>query len=56
MVEKYMKDMKESVYHCAGHKCSSCRFYNDWKMSPPSLEMFDVENGVNGNHSNIRFY
>ena len=46
-----MKNLKESIYHDAvACKCSSCRFYNAWKIinknSLPSLRKFLVEDGV----------
>ena len=50
MVENYTKDLKESVYHstvisalAVGYTMLAITLV---KMSPPSLEMFDVENGV----------
>ena len=50
MAENYMKDFKESVYHGAiisilavGYTMLGKTLIN---MSPPSLGMFDVENGV----------
>ena len=50
MVENYMKDTKESVYHGAvisalavGYTMLGKTFI---KMSPPSLNKFDIEDGV----------
>ena len=50
MVENYMKDLKESVYHGAilsvlaiGYTMLGKTLI---KMSPPSLSKFDVEDGV----------
>ena len=50
MVENYMKDLKESVYHGAiisilaiGYSMLGKTLI---KMSPPSLSKFDVEDGV----------
>ena len=50
MVENYMKDLKESVYHSAvvsglavGYTVLAKTLV---KMSPPSLGKFDVEDGV----------
>ena len=50
MVENYMKDLKESVYHGAvvsglaiGYTVLAKMLV---KMSPPSLGKFDVEDGV----------
>ena len=50
MVEKYAKDLKESVYHGAvvgvlavGYTMLGKMLM---KMSPPSLRKFDVEDGV----------
>ena len=50
MVENYMKDLKESVYHGAavivlavGYTMLGKKLI---KMSPPSLSKFDVEDGV----------
>ena len=50
MVENYMKDIKESVYHGAvisaltvGYKMLEKTLI---KMSPPSLSKFDIENSV----------
>ena len=51
MVENYTKDLKESVYHGAvvsglavGYTVLAKTLV---KMSPPSLDKFDVEDGVN---------
>ena len=50
MVENYMKDLKESIYHGAvisglavGYTVLAKTLV---KMSPPSLGKFDVEDGV----------
>ena len=50
MVENYMKDLKESVYHGAvvsalvvGYTMLGKTLI---KMSPPSLRKFDIEDGV----------
>ena len=50
MIENYMKDLKESVYHNAvvsslavGYRMLGKTLI---KMSPPSLSKFDVEDGV----------
>ena len=50
MVENYMKDLKESVYHGAivsilaiGYSMLGKALI---KMSPPSLSKFDIEDGV----------
>ena len=49
MVENYMKDIKESVYHDAvialavGYTMLGKTLI---KMSPPSLSKFDIEDGV----------
>ena len=50
MVENYTKDIKESVYHGAvvsglaiGYTMLGKTLI---KMSPPSLSMFDIEDGV----------
>ena len=58
VVENYMKDLKESVYH--GTVVSALAVGVTMlgksliKMSPPSLRKFDVEDGVmSGNRSNI---
>ena len=50
MVENYMKDLKESVYH--GAVVSALAISDTMlgktliKMSPPSLSKFDIEDGV----------
>ena len=50
MVENYMKDLKESVYHCAVVSALAVGYTVLGKplikMSPPSLRKFDVEDGV----------
>ena len=50
MVENYMKDIKESVYHgvvvsalAVGY---TMRGKTLIKMSPPSLSKFDIEDGI----------
>ena len=50
MVENYMKDLKESVYHGAvvsvlavGYTMLAKMLV---KMNPPSLSKFDIEDGV----------
>ena len=50
MVENYMKDSKESVYHGAVVStlaiCYTMLAKTLIKMSPPSLGKFDIEDGV----------
>ena len=50
MVENYMKDLKESVYHGAivSILAIGCAMLGKTliKMSPPSLSKFDDEDGV----------
>ena len=49
MVENYMKDLKESVYHSAVISALAVGYTLLGKtlmMSPPSLRKFDVEDGV----------
>ena len=50
MVENYMKDLKESVYHGAVVSVLTigCTMLGKTliKMSPPSLSKFDIEDGV----------
>ena len=50
MVENYMKDLQESVYHGAVVSALAIGYTmlgkTLIKMSPPSLGKFDVENGV----------
>ena len=50
MVENYMKDFKESVYHGAVISALAIGYTMFGKtlpkMSPPSLGKFDVEGGV----------
>ena len=50
MVESYMKDIKESVYHGAVVSILAVGYTmlgkTLIKMSPPSLSKFDVEDGV----------
>ena len=50
MVENYMKDLKESAYHGAVDSALAVGYTmlgkTLIKMSPPSLEKFDVEDGV----------
>ena len=50
MVENYMKDLKESVYHGAVVSVLAIGYTmlgkTLIKMSPPSLSKFDVEDGV----------
>ena len=50
MVEKYMKDLKESICHGAVISSLAIGFTvlgkSLIKMSPPSLDKFDVEDGV----------
>ena len=50
MVENYMKDLKESVYHSAVVSVLAVGYTmlgkTLIKMSPPSLSKFDVEDGV----------
>ena len=50
MVENYMKDLKESVYHAAVVSILAIGYTmlgkTSIKMSPPSLSKFDVEDGV----------
>ena len=50
MVENYVKDLKENVYHSAVVSILAIGYTmlrkTLIKMSPPSLSMFDVEDGV----------
>ena len=50
MVENYMKDLKESVYHGAVISALALGYTmlgkTLIKRSPPSLRKFDVEDGV----------
>ena len=51
MVENYMKDIKESVYHgcvVVSALAIGCTMLGKTlvKMSPPSLSKFDIEDGV----------
>ena len=50
MVEKYTKDIKESVYHGAVISALAVSYTvlgkTLIKMSPPSLSKFDIEDGV----------
>ena len=50
MVENYTKDLKESVYHGAVISALAVGYTMLGKMlirmTPPSLEKFDVEDGV----------
>ena len=49
MVENYMKDLKESVYHGAVVSVLAVGYTmlgKTIKMSPPSLGTFDVQDGV----------
>ena len=50
VVENYVKDMKESVYHGAVVTALTVGFTmlgkSSIKMSPPSLRKFDVEDGI----------
>ena len=50
MVENYMKDIKESVYHGAVISALAVGYTMLGKMlikmSPPSLSKFDIEDGV----------
>ena len=50
MVENYMKDLKESVYHGAVVSVPAVGYTmlgkTLIKMSPPALGKFDVEDGV----------
>ena len=50
MVEIYMKDIKESVYHGAVVSALAVGYTvlgkTSVKMSPPSLGKFDIEDGV----------
>ena len=50
MVENYMKDLKESVYHGAVVSALAVGYTmlgkTLVKMSPPSLGKFDIEDGV----------
>ena len=50
MIENYMKDLKESVYHGAVVSVPAVGYTMFGrtliKMSPPSLSKFDVEDGV----------
>ena len=58
MVENYTKDLKESVYHGAVISALAVGYTMLGKaiikMSPPSLEKFDIDDGekVSGNRSN----
>ena len=50
MVENYTKDLKESVYHGAVVSALAVGYTvlgkTLVKMSPPSLEKFDVDDGI----------
>ena len=50
MVENYMKDIKESIYHGAVVSALAVGYTMLGKtlmqMSPPSLSKFDIEDGV----------
>ena len=50
MVENYMKDLKESVYHGAVVSVLAIGYTvlgkTLMKMSPPSLSKFDIEDGA----------
>ena len=50
MVENYMKDIKESVYHGAVVSALAVGYTmlgkTLTKMTPPSLSKFDIEDGV----------
>ena len=50
MVENYMKNIKESVYHSAVVSALAVGYTvlgkTLIKMSPPSLSKFDIEDGV----------
>ena len=49
MVEKYMKDIKESIYHGAVVSALAVGYTmlgKIIKMSPSSLSKFDIEDGV----------
>ena len=50
MVENYMKDIKESVYHSAVVSALAVAYTmlgkTLIKMIPPSLSKFDIEDGV----------
>ena len=50
MVENYTKDLKESVYHGAVVSGPAVGYTilakTSVKMSPPSLNKFDIEDGV----------
>ena len=50
MVENYMKDLKESVYHGVVVSALDVGYTmlgkTSIKMSPPSLRKFDIEDGV----------
>ena len=50
MVENYMKDIKESIYHGAVVSALAVSYTmlgkTLIKMSPPSLRKFDIEDGV----------
>ena len=50
MVENYMKDLKESVYHGAVVSVLAIGYTmlgkTLIKMSPPSLSKFDIEDGI----------
>ena len=50
MVENYMKDLKESVYHDAVVSALAVGYTmlgkTLIKMNPPSLSKFDIEDGV----------
>ena len=50
MAEKYMKDLEESVYHGTAVSVLAIHYTmlgkTSVKMSPPSLEKFDIEDGA----------
>ena len=50
MVENYMKDLKENVYHGAVVSILAIGYTmpgkTSIKMSPPSLSKFDIEDGA----------
>ena len=48
MVENYIKDIKESVYHVVSVLAVGYTMLGKTliKMSPPSLSKFDIEDGV----------
>ena len=62
MVENYMKDLKESVYHGAVVSALAVGYTmlgkTLVKMSPPSFGKFDIEDDVKlvGYRSTIRFH